>query len=177
MGNDNPQLNSLLAQAFPLGRALGSRGQILRQYGGRGRTDEGRKGCCGRGSHASRGANGQQEADQGHIQVDSVARNDFANRLEGRLQARQDKGRCQGRELRPNRAQSGGCNAGLRRGHGRQDPAKKKATYEPFEESTKHTRIDFHPWHGKRSVLRCAVGPGEEEVGEGGDSGLRRGLL
>ena len=135
-GNSDPKLNSLLAMAYP---------RVERDSPNRDTAEKGReKAGVGPGAVLPPARTGDKNLTKGRYKwsLTPVA----TDSAELKADFKPDHTKVEGtavsfaqtvvNKVGNTRAYAGGTAS---------DPAKNKSTYEPFEESSKHTRIDFHP--------------------------------
>ena len=144
MGNDNPQLNSLLAQAFPSGGRSAAAGKSSDNTAGEAERTKAEKDAAGAGVTLPAARTGNKKLTKGTYKwtLSPVT----TSQIDLKADFKPDKTKVDAKAV--SFAQTVLSQVGATRGYAGgtvADPAKKKATYEPFEESTKHTRIDFHP--------------------------------
>ncbi len=140
MGNDNSQLNSLLAQTFPKGGTA----SIANNLAENSDKLEKEKAGTGAGATLPPARTGNKKLTKGQYKWSLTPLSTESAKLDADFKPDHTKveakavsfGQTVLNQIGGTRMYAGGTLA---------DPAKKKSTYEPFEESTKHTRIDFHP--------------------------------
>jgi outer membrane protein OmpA-like peptidoglycan-associated protein len=144
MGNDNPQLNSLLAQAFPSGGRSDAAGKSSDNTVGEAERTKAEKGGTGAGATLPAARTGNKKLTKGTYSWDLSPVTTSEIKLTADFKPDHTKVDAKAVSF----AQTVLSQVGTTRGYAGgtvADPAKKKATYQPFEESTKHTRMDFHP--------------------------------
>ena len=137
MGNDDPKLNSLLALAYPEGGHMADTSTAVERQA----TE---KAGTGAGATLPGARTGSKALTKGTYKWSLAPVTSSSAALTADFKPDHTKVEAKAvsfaqtvlTEVGATRAYAGGTAA---------DPAKNKATFEPFEESTKHTRIDFHP--------------------------------
>ncbi len=140
MGNDDPKLNSLLAQAYP----KGGRSAAANKTADKTEQTITEKAGTGAGATLPPARTGNKKLTKGTYKWSLTPETTTRPKFTADFKPDHTKVEAKAvsfaqtvvNQLGGKRIYAGGTLA---------DPAKKKATYEPFEESTKHTRIDFHP--------------------------------
>lgn len=144
MGNDNPQLNSLLAQAFPKGGRSDAAGKSADNTAGEAEPAISEKQGTGAGATLPAARADTKVLTKGTYKWSLAPVSSSSAKLTADFKPDHTKvdatavsfGQTVLNQVGGTRIYAGGTRA---------DPSKTKSTYEPFEESTKHTRIDFHP--------------------------------
>jgi hypothetical protein len=144
MDNDNPQLNSLLALAFPGGGRSAASGKPSHNAVGGAEGPAAEKEGTGAGATLPPARVGSKGLTKGTYKWTLAPVTTSSAKLTADFKPDHTKVEAKTVSFAQTvlnmvggtRAYAGGTAA---------DPGKKKATYEPFEESTKHTRMDFFP--------------------------------
>jgi outer membrane protein OmpA-like peptidoglycan-associated protein len=140
MGNEDAQLNSLLSQAYP----KGGRSATANETADNTEPTITEKAGTGAGAMLPPARTGNKKLTKGNYKWSLTPISTTSPEFKADFKPDHTKveakavsfGQTVLNQVGAMRIYAGGTRA---------DPAKKKATYEPFEESTKHTRIDFHP--------------------------------
>lgn len=140
MGNDNPKLNSLLALAYP----KGGHSVVSGRTADKPEQTKAEKAGTGAGAKLPAARTGNKKLTKGTYKWSLSPESTSEIKLTADFKPDHTKVEAKAVSF----AQTVISQVGSTRGYAGgtiAEPAKKKATYEPFEESTKHTRIDFHP--------------------------------
>ncbi|HET9155897.1 MAG TPA: hypothetical protein VFN91_04470, partial [Myxococcaceae bacterium] len=144
MGNDNPHLNSLLALAFPGGGPPAAVNESTDKTMDKPEQTTTDKAGTGAGATLPGARTGNKALTKGTYKWSLSAETTSRPKFTADFKPDHTKVEADAVSF----VQTVVNQQGAKRfypGGTRADPAKEKSTYEPFEEPTKHTRIDFHP--------------------------------
>lgn len=144
MGNDHPQLNRLLALAFPGGGRSAAAGKSSGDMVGETNGTKTEKDATGAGLTLPAARTGDKKLTKGNYKWSLSPLS--SSQIKFTADFKPDHTKVEAKAV--SFGQTVISQVGTTRGYAGgtvDDPAKNRATYEPFEEATKHTRIDFHP--------------------------------
>ena len=144
MGNDNPQLNSLLALAFPRGGPPAAVNESPAKTIDKPEQTTTAKAGTGAGATLPGARTGNKVLTKGTYKLSLSAETTSRPKFTADFKPDHTKVEAKAVSFAQTVIQQQGAMR-VYPGGTRADPAKNKATYEPFEELTKHTRMDLHP--------------------------------